>query len=320
MRWFRGDCHVHSVHSDGELTPAELVEEARAAGLDFLATTDHNTTAAHRAWPVLDDLLVIVGVEVTTATGHWLALGIPAGHEVDWRYRVSDGVVDRHLAEVHEVGGLCVAAHPHAPYPSGDFMYPYEGFDAVKVWNGRWTSDLPWNADNAAAVAEWGRALAAGVHTGRWRPAMGNSDAHQPGQLGVPLTVVAAPALTAHAVLAGLRAGRSWLAESSAVDLALTVTAGARTAGIGERLRCDDEPVVVRLAVRGVPDGVVTFLTAQGKVRREPLSDDTAIEWRTTAAESSFVRVEVRHADGRMAALTNPVILDSTGTGTGTRS
>ncbi|PJI99855.1 hypothetical protein BX264_0120 [Streptomyces sp. 2333.5] len=29
-----------------------------------------------------------------------------------------------------------MAAYPHAPYPSGDFMYSFQGFDVVEVWNG----------------------------------------------------------------------------------------------------------------------------------------------------------------------------------------
>ncbi|WP_236584664.1 hypothetical protein [Streptomyces sp. MBT53] len=41
--WYRGDCHVHSVSSNGgELTPERLADEARAAVLDFLAATEHN--------------------------------------------------------------------------------------------------------------------------------------------------------------------------------------------------------------------------------------------------------------------------------------
>lgn len=44
------------------------------------------------------------------------------------------------------------------------------------------SSDLPWNADNLAAVAEWGRALAAGIHGGRWLPAIGSSDTHLDGR------------------------------------------------------------------------------------------------------------------------------------------
>lgn len=311
--WYRGDCHVHSVYSDGKLTPEQLAAAARAAGLNFIATTDHNTTEAHGAWraPAGDDLLVILGEEVTTETGHWLALGIGPGQLVDWQYRARDEMVGQHLDQVHRVGGLCVAAHPHAPYPSGTFMYPYRGFDVVEVWNGRWTSDLPWNADNEAALAEWGRSLAAGVQEGRWRPAVGNSDTHLEDQIGIPQTVVLAEQLSTAAVLDGIRAGRSWIAESAAVELSVRAAAGDRSAGIGERLATRGEPATVKAEVRGVPSGAVSFHTDRGTVHRPSLpgSGSGAVEWRTTAAESQFVRIEVRHPEGRMAALSNPILL-----------
>jgi predicted metal-dependent phosphoesterase TrpH len=41
----RIDLHTHSTASDGTDTPAELVRAARAAGVDVLAITDHDTTA-----------------------------------------------------------------------------------------------------------------------------------------------------------------------------------------------------------------------------------------------------------------------------------
>jgi predicted metal-dependent phosphoesterase TrpH len=40
----RIDLHTHSNRSDGTLAPTELVEHARAAGLEVLALTDHDTT------------------------------------------------------------------------------------------------------------------------------------------------------------------------------------------------------------------------------------------------------------------------------------
>jgi 3',5'-nucleoside bisphosphate phosphatase len=40
----RIDLHTHSDRSDGTTTPAELVREARARGLDVLGITDHDTT------------------------------------------------------------------------------------------------------------------------------------------------------------------------------------------------------------------------------------------------------------------------------------
>lgn len=312
--WYRGDCHVHSVVSNGgELLPERLAADARAAGLDFLAVTEHNTCETHGAWSrhAGEDLLVILGQEVTTRTGHWLALGIAPGQLVDWRYGLRDDRIDRHLDDVHRAGGLCVAAHPHAPYPSGTFMYPFQGFDVVEVWNGPWSSDVPWQADNEATLAEWGRGLAADIHRGRWRPAMGNSDTHMEKQMGIPHTVVLADELSTRAILAGIGAGRSWIADSAAVELSFSVSAGGRSAGIGELLEAGGEPAVARVDVSGVPSGTVSFHTAQGRVHRASLpgAGPGAVEWRESTAHSAFVRIEVRRPDGRMAALSNPVIL-----------
>jgi hypothetical protein len=312
--WYRGDCHVHSAASHGgELTPGQLAAAARASGLDFIAVTEHNTAGAHGAWRQLagDDLLVIPGQEVVTGTGHWLALGTRPGQVTEWRYGVRDGVIGRHVSEVHAAGGLCVAAHPHAPYPGGVFMYPLDGFDAVEVWNGLWSSDRPWNADNGAATAEWGRSLAAGVHGGRWLPAIGSSDTHLDGQIAIPHTVVLAEDLSTSAVLAGIRAGRSWIAGSAAVSLSLEVRAGGRVAGIGERLETGGGPASVRVAAGGLPSGTVSFHTDRGAVHREslPARGPGTVEWVTSAGESAFVRIEVRCPGQQMAALSNPVFL-----------
>ncbi|WP_199742271.1 CehA/McbA family metallohydrolase [Streptomyces triticirhizae] len=314
--WYRGDCHVHSTHSDGgELTLGELAAEARRLGLDFLATTEHASTATHGAWGrhAGDDLLVILGEEVTTRDGHWLALGLRPHQTIDARYGAGDAAHDRHLAEVHEAGGLCVAAHPHAPYPTGTLRHPYRGFDAVEVWNGQWASDLPWNADNEAALADWARALAADVPRGRWRPAIGDSDVHLRGQLGTPATVVYADELGVDAVLAGLRAGRCWIAESAAVGLTFTARAGDAEAGVGERLATRGRVAVARAEVHGVPSGTVGLHTEAGPVHHAalPAEGSGAVEWAADARRpGAFVRVEVRHADGRMAALSNPIVLD----------
>jgi hypothetical protein len=219
-------------------------------------------------------------------------------------------MVGGQLAAVHRVGGLCVAAHPYAPYEAGTFMYAYEGFDVVEVWNGRWSSDLPWQADNEAALAGWAHSLAADVPEGHWRPAMGNSDTHLEGQIGSPHTIVLADELTVAAILAGIRAGRSWVAVSDPIDLSLTVFAGGHTAGIGERLAIGGEPAVLRLEVRGVPAGRVSLHTERGHVyaRALPGTGSATVEWRISGP-ALFIRAEIRAQNGHMAALTNPIIL-----------
>ncbi|WP_051792657.1 hypothetical protein [Amycolatopsis jejuensis] len=175
----------------------------------------------------------------------------------------------------------------------------------VEVWNGRWTSDQPWNADNQAALADWERTLAADLQTGSWRPAMGSSDTHLAGQLGIPRTVVFADELATEAILAGIRTGRSWIAESANVDVSFTATADGRSAGVGVRWRAD------RSAGSSTRRADVSFHTDRRKVHRAvlPCAGANATQWHTTAADSAFVRLEVRHPDGAVAALTNPIIL-----------
>ncbi len=43
MTQLRFDLQAHSLHSDGELSPTEVVAAADAAGIELLALTDHDT-------------------------------------------------------------------------------------------------------------------------------------------------------------------------------------------------------------------------------------------------------------------------------------
>jgi predicted metal-dependent phosphoesterase TrpH len=314
-RWYRGDCHVHSVLSNGgELSPAQLVAGARAVSLDFLVTTEHNRADGHGSWAehLGPDLLVVLGQEATTPAGHWLALGVAPGQLVGWDYGVDDDAIGQELDGVREVGGICVVAHPFAPYPTGTFSYPYSGFDAVEVWNGQWASDEPWQADNEAALAMWADSLSDDVGRRRWRPAVGGSDTHLAGQIGVPHTVVLAHELSSRAILGALGAGHSWIAGSQHVDLAFTVTVAHEVAGIGQRLVAVAAGPTARIQVRGVPSGTVSLLSDDGLVHRVSLPDSGAgLEVCDDASLRSarFLRVEVRDHLGHMAALTNPIPL-----------
>src|SRR6266513_508876 len=64
----RADLHVHTTFSDGEQTPAEVVNLAHRAGLAALAITDHDSTdgVAEARTAALGTLLeIITGVEIS---------------------------------------------------------------------------------------------------------------------------------------------------------------------------------------------------------------------------------------------------------------
>lgn len=312
--WYRGDCHLHTVYSDGKRTPGELVADARAAGLDFMVSTDHNTSSSTLQWgnEATDDLLILNGEEVTTRSGHWPAIGLPAGTWIDWRYRANDANdFQRFVTEVHNNGGLVTAAHPFANCFGCTYEFGYEIADLVEVWNG------PWTADDQQTVDHWDGLL----RSGTFLPAIGDSDAHNPDQIvALPHTVVLADSLQRNDLLAGLKAGRSWLAESSAVQLTFTAGAGGSTVNIGDRLPVGTgTPVTVQVVVGGVPGTTVSILDQLGVELTEtvPASGSATVTWTTFPRYSRWVRAEVRRPSGgtnttvpnAMVAMTNPIFL-----------
>jgi len=184
------------------------------------------------------------------------------------------------------------------------------------VWNGTWT------LDDEASLLTWDNLLTGAARgDGHWIPAMGNSDAHRdPNVVGLPQTVVLADGLDRASLLAGIRAGRSWIAESADIQLSMTASGPhGEHAGIGERLPVAPEAdVTVRLEVGGLPAGsaLVRLITDEGPLFTAPLSASGVVQWTTTASYSAYVRAEVRRVapandpsglQGPVAALTNPI-------------
>ena len=114
------------------------------------------------------------------------------------------------------------------------------------------------------------------------------------------------------AIIAGIRRGRSWIAESAAVDLTFAANAASgASAGIAERLWVpDDAPVTLTATVRGAPGAALRLITDQGQRTTAALDATGAgtLTWPTTPRNSRYARIEVRRPDS-MVALTNPIFL-----------
>lgn len=72
-RWYKGNTHTHTLNSDGDSTPDEVVRWYRDHRYDFLVLTDHNfltdVTALNALHGADEKFLVIKGEEVSTRFG-----------------------------------------------------------------------------------------------------------------------------------------------------------------------------------------------------------------------------------------------------------
>ncbi|NHN42084.1 PHP domain-containing protein [Halorubellus sp. JP-L1] len=128
------DLHVHSSLSyDGHEPVSLLLEHARDIGLDGLVVTDHDRIAASLEAADLASeygLVGIPGVEVSTAEGHLLAIGVDERPARGMSYAET-------VTRVHELGGAAVVPHPFQRTRHGVRRRVLDEtvVDAVEVYN-----------------------------------------------------------------------------------------------------------------------------------------------------------------------------------------
>jgi hypothetical protein len=143
-RVVRGAIHIHTTRSDGAGTPDEVAVAAQRAGLDFVILTDHGDGLRAPDPPrYVDGVLVIDAVEISTADGHYVALGVGQSP-----YRLAGDARDV-IEDVHRLGGFGFAAHPDSPKPElqwRDWTAPLDGIEWLNA-------DSEWRDETRAALA-----------------------------------------------------------------------------------------------------------------------------------------------------------------------
>lgn len=297
--WLRGDLHCHTLYSDGDSGPDEMLRAAARAGLEFLGVTDHNNVAHHTAYGAGGGALPVVvpGVEVTTYGGHWNAHGTGRWHE--FREPDADAVTAAMRAAMDE-GAFVTVNHPKPLGP--EWGYGDLPCHAIEVWNGLWLRF------NAVSLAWWDERLRRGERL----VAVGGSDTHylrradpdprHAQALGTPTTWVRTtgdsdpsrprrPESTAAFILGALRAGHAFVSASPR----------------GPQLYLDPEPGRVRAEVRGAAGAALLLVSDAGCVAAARIGADSWEAAFEVPAGARYVRAEVVDAAGLMLALSNPL-------------
>jgi hypothetical protein len=151
----RGAYHVHSRRSDGTGTVDEIARAAAAARLQFVILTDHGDGTRPPEPPMYrGGVLCLDAVEISTAGGHYVALGLPGAP-----YRLA-GQPDTVVEDVRRLGGFGIAAHPESAKPAlrwSAWDVPIDGLEWLNA-DSEWRDEL------------WGT-LGRSLLTYPWRPA-----------------------------------------------------------------------------------------------------------------------------------------------------
>lgn len=302
-RWYRGNTHTHTINSDGENTPDEVVRWYRQTGYQFLVITDHeyltDAAALNAVFGREGQFLMIPGQEVTgRAEGkpvHVNQIGakklvMPAALPTVFE------VLQRDVTMVHEAGAIAQINHPNFGWAlSGADLTRVENATLVEIWNGHPQVNNLGGGGTPSAESMWDTALTAGKRLF----AIADDDAHhfKTEHLADPASAapnrgwiyVRAAKLTEPDILDAIRRGDFYasngveLTDVVATPTTLTVSIKATTFS---RYRTE-------------------FVGAGGKVLAESTTNPAVYQFK---GDEKYVRARVIESNAKMA-WTQPVFI-----------
>ncbi len=194
-RVLAADFHVHPFPlSWAPLAPWDIVLEAQRQGLDAIAITGHNHVWVAKVGSWFSHRIggptIVVGEEIIAPTYHLLAIGID--HTIDWRQPAAAAI-----DEVHRQGGVAIAAHPVFKYWGAFDPNAMSKLDGSEVLH-------PLGYVRPPAYVQFQQFYARKRLT-----AVGDSDFHGLGPMGMCRTYVFARDNSPSAIIDALRAGQT---------------------------------------------------------------------------------------------------------------
>lgn len=137
MQWYKGNTHTHTLNSDGDSTPDDVVRWYREHGYQFLVLTDHNFHTSVEGLNALhaadERFLVVRGEEVTSTSG-----GKPVhvnGLDTSRRVGTQSGAPESTVVDVlqRSVDGIRAASGvPHINHPNFQWALTIEDLQRVR--------------------------------------------------------------------------------------------------------------------------------------------------------------------------------------------
>ena len=220
MQWYKGNTHTHTINSDGDSTPDEVVRWYKEHHYHFLVLTDHNflteVGGLNSIFAAREKFLVINGEEVTDSfEGSPIHINGLDLREVVPPQGGSNPVetVQRNVDAIRGMGGVPHINHPNFFWAlTADQMRQVRNNKLIEIYNGAPSVHNHGGGGSPGLEAMWDEILS----SGKLIYGIAVDDAHHfkgefaPDRLnpGRGWVVVRAPRLSTAAIMEGLEAGR----------------------------------------------------------------------------------------------------------------
>jgi hypothetical protein len=294
LRWFKGNTHTHTLNSDGDSTPDDVVRWYREHDYDFLVLTDHNFLTSVEALNALhgadQKFLVVRGEEVTDRFGekplHVNGLDLARLVSPQGGQSVID-VLQRNVDAIRNENGIPHINHPNFRWGvTADELRQVRNTQLFEIYNGHPQVNNLGGGGVAGMEEAWDSILS----SGKIMYGIAVDDAHVFKQPGNPN--VSGP-------------GRGWVVVRAAkLDGRMLVQSLERgdfyasTGVILDELRVDAKGVSVRVKADSWAKYRIQFIGKGGRVLSD-VPESTATY--AIRGDEGYVRARVLESNGRMA-------------------
>jgi hypothetical protein len=299
-RWYRGNLHSHTIDSDGDSAPYDVVGWYKRHGYQFLALTDHNTFTDPAPFDTNpnDNFLLIGGEEITNAkTVHVNAIGITRVIPAQSGATVTE-LLQASIDAVRAQGGVPLINHPNFGWAfTAAEMRPLKRTGLLEIASGHPLVNHAGDGAVPSTEQMWDQLLSAGMrifaaavddaHNFRQEFTMDRSN---PGRAWI---AVRASALTREQILASLNEGNFY--ASTGVTL--------------KDVRATSESLAVEIQPSPTSGSPARFrVVFIGKEGRElAVANENPARYTFTGSEQ-YVRARIEESNG-LRAWTQPVIV-----------
>jgi len=300
LNWYKGNTHTHTINSDGDSTPADVVKWYRENRYNFLFITDHehvtNVASLNDLHGKTGAFLVIAGQEVTDSYDrkpyHLNGLGIS---RVVMPNKLPGAVetLQKNIDEVLKAGGIAQINHPNFGWAlTAEQLIRLNNYTLLEIHNGHPLVNNMGGGGVPSAEAMWDSVLS----SGKLVFAVADDDSHFFKRIGDPTAptpgkgwiFVRAAELTPHAIIESIKSGDFY--ASTGVELS--------------DYKADARQMTVTMKEERSSKYRVQFIGKNGQVLAESTANPAVYTFKGTEA---YVRAKIYESNGKMA-WTQPVM------------